>query len=527
MAAVTIPWKQVENRIKTLRQYLAPSASPQDQEAYGQEVRSILTQSVKSLAKAVGRREKIEVHFAGIDYASLRHPIFVEDVRSSRDYVAGNLKLVYMRTCVTEDSATEALFYHVHGLESIEPFEFSGKFKSTMGLSFQIIYEEDSSPPIPQEGLHEFTLPIPKAERGKLLDIVQVTPGKNGVTKVSFAHKRFRGFRHAFHQTALAFFRHFMAEPELPDSILWCTKGTLCFMKQNHWQPPQCVLFVPVYLWGQNIGAMAFVSQRPFTNKASRWLEHVAVKCLTMLRMEETSLKEQVLNMCCFMPATQARRVVKGDEVPVVTQEDVTILMGDIRKYSEIVGQFERFSETDFFSMALNDFRLRMMSPVFNEGGIVDKFVGDAIMAIFLGHDSCLRALKAGKEMLKQCRRFNRKWRSVWTARKKQEKRRVTRRWRAWAIGIGLSAGKVLIGAFGSKERYEFTVIGGEVNKVARIVDEARGREVFLLDENVRRRISANQEADLGVEIKPLGMFRLKGIGPQDARTRLYVLRGA
>jgi class 3 adenylate cyclase len=133
---------------------------------------------------------------------------------------------------------------------------------------------------------------------------------------------------------------------------------------------------------------------------------------------------------------------------------NATILFSDIRNFT---GLTEEFPPEEIFAL-LNEF-LGGVEPIIREnGGRIDKFIGDAVMAVFHEdspdkHAYC--AVQAAVAMKSFVRNLNLK-------RQKQGKFPIN-------IGIGISTGKVLLGDVGSSRRKDLTVIGDEVNLAARL----------------------------------------------------------
>jgi adenylate cyclase len=107
----------------------------------------------------------------------------------------------------------------------------------------------------------------------------------------------------------------------------------------------------------------------------------------------------------------------------------------------------------------LNEYFTRMVEVVFTHGGMLDKYIGDAIMAVFgtvvSNSADADNALAVGTEMIIELNRFNERRREVG-----QE---------PIDIGIGIATGEVLAGSLGSRRRLEYTVIGDNVNLAARL----------------------------------------------------------
>ncbi len=137
----------------------------------------------------------------------------------------------------------------------------------------------------------------------------------------------------------------------------------------------------------------------------------------------------------------------------------VTILFADIRGFTKIS---ERLSAHQVVEM-LNAYLDRMCEPILEQGGTVDKFIGDAVMAIF-GSPVRLKnharpALRAALEMAATAKKFQ-----AWMNQRFSEPSLPE-----FSIGIGLHTGVAVIGNIGSPKRTEFTAIGDTVNAASRL----------------------------------------------------------
>ncbi|HNC00027.1 MAG TPA: adenylate/guanylate cyclase domain-containing protein, partial [Leptospiraceae bacterium] len=134
-----------------------------------------------------------------------------------------------------------------------------------------------------------------------------------------------------------------------------------------------------------------------------------------------------------------------GDSV----QQNMSILFSDIRSFTTIS---ESMSPKDNFGF-LNSY-LKVTGPVIRKNkGFIDKYIGDAIMALF--PDSASDAVNAGIEMLDEVHKLNVK-RKEWGRLPIQ-------------IGIGIHTGAPMLGIIGEEKRFEFTVISDAVNLASRI----------------------------------------------------------
>jgi adenylate cyclase len=157
--------------------------------------------------------------------------------------------------------------------------------------------------------------------------------------------------------------------------------------------------------------------------------------------------------------------------------------------FSDIRG-FTTFSETvspEVVVEMLNRVLDAQARVVVAHGGDIDKFVGDALMALFQGPDAARRAAECAVEMVA----------AVHAARLAGE---------TFCVGVGVAFGEVVYGAMGSEARMDFTVIGDVVNTGARLCTAADSDEVLVTDVVARACQGASR-----VEIVPHEPIQVKG----------------
>jgi adenylate cyclase len=137
----------------------------------------------------------------------------------------------------------------------------------------------------------------------------------------------------------------------------------------------------------------------------------------------------------------------------------VTVLFSDIRNFTPMS---ESLAPQEVVEL-LNNYFSRACEPILEQGGTVDKFIGDAIMAVFGSPapypDHAQRAIAAALGLAEKASDFR-----TWITRRFPE-----RDWQDFHIGIGLHTGEVVVGNVGSPKRFEFTAIGDTVNTASRL----------------------------------------------------------
>ena len=134
------------------------------------------------------------------------------------------------------------------------------------------------------------------------------------------------------------------------------------------------------------------------------------------------------------------------------------------------------------------------IETTFKHDGTLDKFMGDAVMAIFgapIPHpDHSVRAVQTALAMREGIAGLN--------------ERRALLGKESVAIGIGVSAGEVVAGTVGTEDRMEYTVIGDSVNLAARLESNAKSMQILISGRTYR-------DVKEHVQARPLGEVKVKG----------------
>ena len=183
--------------------------------------------------------------------------------------------------------------------------------------------------------------------------------------------------------------------------------------------------------------------------------------------------------------------VLEHSKKSTVSERYGVVLFSDIRNFTTLM-EANTSKET---VAKLNEYFAQMASIIERNGGYINKFIGDAILAVFsdinLNEESNLskqearriysqRALKAAKEMSAALKKMNKKW-------QKGNEQEIS-------IGIGLHAGNIILGNVGSENRMEFACLGKTIIDTMDVEDLTKkyGQEII-----VSRAITANKDYKL------------------------------
>ncbi|HPG59476.1 MAG TPA: adenylate/guanylate cyclase domain-containing protein, partial [Candidatus Wallbacteria bacterium] len=169
---------------------------------------------------------------------------------------------------------------------------------------------------------------------------------------------------------------------------------------------------------------------------------------------------------------------------------NVTILFSDIRGFTTLS---ETLEPKDLFDV-LNHYFDQMIDIVIKNNGVINKFIGDAIMVLYNAPRLCenadIMAIITAVEMNRRLAEFN---------LKHTRKYGVT-----LGIGVGINSGQVVAGNIGSEKRMEYTVIGDTVNVSSRLQSVAKAGEI-VISENIFK------SAQYVFELSDMGEIELKG----------------
>ena len=262
-------------------------------------------------------------------------------------------------------------------------------------------------------------------------------------------------------------------------------------------------MYVPLVVNGQAIGVICmdcFCLQQSFgrddlllvTSFAHQLALAIANHELQLTLKQNADVLERLLTNFSpkvrthLLQRAQMGRLRLGGEKSIVS-----VLCADIRGFARLTAEMP----TDEVVTLLNEYFAALTDCIFRHDGTVDKFVGDAILAVFGSPEEdpqhCRKAVLAGMNMQ--------------AAAKEVSRLRAARGEVSCEIGIGIHTGEVLHGFIGSPDRMEYTVIGDAVNRASRYCDGAKGREVLISPEIHQRTWNAVEAQQISIPTKHEG----------------------
>ncbi len=179
----------------------------------------------------------------------------------------------------------------------------------------------------------------------------------------------------------------------------------------------------------------------------------------------------------------------------------ITVLFSDVRGFTS----FSETREPEAVVEMLNHYLQVQAEVVVKYHGDIDKFVGDELMARFVGPDQELRATQCAVECIRAVA--------------------AVADHAPIAVGVGVNVGEVVLGAVGAADRMDFTVIGDAVNLGARLCSAAQPGEVIVsaavrdaVGESGQLVFEALEPIQVKGKKEPIQVFRVSGAGENDGR---------
>jgi adenylate cyclase len=237
-------------------------------------------------------------------------------------------------------------------------------------------------------------------------------------------------------------------------------------------------MYVPMLWKGQTLGVICVDNPKhraAFRQEDLQFLISVAhyasAAVVNQLLQDDIASSNKTLQglLANFSPELRRKllqRARDGSLQPGGEHSNVTILMSDLRGFTRLSATLD--SQTVLHM--LNDYFGVLGDIIFQHDGTIDKFIGDAILAVFGSPEPdeqhALKAVRCAVAMQEAMQSVNAARRSAGLP--------------CCELGIGVYTGEVLHGFIGASERMEFTVIGDTVNKASRYCDGAKPGGIIM-----------------------------------------------
>ncbi|MDD5771970.1 MAG: adenylate/guanylate cyclase domain-containing protein [bacterium] len=260
--------------------------------------------------------------------------------------------------------------------------------------------------------------------------------------------------------------------------ILYFTSALVLFQKNSIWLPlikPTLVIFTS---FTGNLG-YKYLSER----KQKKFIQGAFQRYVSPAVLKELMQDPEKINLY-------------GEE------KELTVLFSDIRGFTTFS---ENLSPKENVAV-LNEYFRRMAKIVFKHDGMLDKFIGDAIMVVFgapiIQANHAERACLCALEMIEEANKFS----------KEQEEKGKHQ----FKIGVGINTGNMILGNMGSDTKMDYTVIGDNVNLGSRIESLNKDYKTsIIISESTYEKVRDK------FIVKDLGNVTVKG---RKAETKIYEL---
>lgn len=201
-----------------------------------------------------------------------------------------------------------------------------------------------------------------------------------------------------------------------------------------------------------------------------------------------------------FVPKRIIKDLISDVKRPSQKRE-VTMIFTDVNKFTKM----SRLYQPGLFAKAVNIYLSRLADIIISNGGVVDKFIGDAVFAHFNSvsddENHANAAIIAALQIVQEEKNINSEIAAVLQGTE----------WAGFSTRVGVNTGESIVGFIGTEQRMEFTVIGEEVNKCAKLCDYCKVTGDRILISNSTYAKLSNSKG-----FKELNSFEVPGFDSSD-----------
>jgi len=230
----------------------------------------------------------------------------------------------------------------------------------------------------------------------------------------------------------------------------------------------QSMICVPLRAEGRSIGVIQILNKRngDYTPRDTVLLEHFAVQAGAAMRTLRL-VRELIAHMGLYSREDNSDLIGRLNAPAKV--ERMTLLFADMRGFTQLCQSQGNAANTQAI---VNDLLTMYADQILVRGGIVNKFLGDAVFGFFRGDKAPTRAVQCAFGMLERFQALRRHWDES-----------CNQDLAFLDIGIGITTDDVTVGTMGSARVRDFTAIGNAVNLASAFQHEARGGRRVLVDQ--------------------------------------------
>lgn len=316
----------------------------------------------------------------------------------------------------------------------------------------------------------------------------------------------------------------FTSRETLVEQSLYGDPGHYKGVDQQAQHSTNSMVCVPLVFGEDPLGVIQILNKRTgnYSGRDRALLENFANQASIAIR--NAGLFKDLLAHMGLYSTTEAVDLVHQLRKPAHA-EKMTLLFADMRGFTQLC---QVLSSPDRIQRLLDDFLSMLSEQVIQHGGIVNKFLGDGLLAFFrhsssVAEDAAKRAVKAAFGMVQRFESLRTKWEED----SNQELYFLD-------VGIGIATDTVILGTIGSTRIRDFTAVGIAVNLAAAFEQEARGGKRILVDQATYRGVQElvadfkgpvsfelrKQDQTMGVKYKQYELVRLK----PDVPTRVFII---
>ena len=246
------------------------------------------------------------------------------------------------------------------------------------------------------------------------------------------------------------------------------------------------IVSAPLRIGDRSIGVLQVLNKAARSDGSAAYDAHDCALLTHLGRLAATAINNTSLVRKLTAQMGLYSRELAEDLVQRLDQparrEFLTLLFADLRGFTQLCQS--QSGEPGRTQDIMNDLFTMYADRVLSRGGIVNKFIGDAVFAIFRGEDAAKRAVRCAFDMLERFDSLRRRWDES-----------CNEDLSFLDVGVGISTGTVALGSFGTGLVRDFTAIGTSVNLASAFEFAARGGKRVLVDNTTYQAVQDIVEA--------------------------------